>query len=285
MAALHPDGGLPPARRPDDRARRGRVCLGRPGPPLPGRPGRAVRGQRRARPHRAGRGGRQASRRAGLLPALVVRPPDRGGAGLARGRPGPRRPEPGLLHHRWLRGGGDRLEAGPGVLQADGQADQVQGGQPVHRVPRHVHGRALHHRPARDQERLRAAGARRDQGAEHQLLPGAGARRLAGGLRPVGGRRDRPGDRARRPGHGRRGLPGAGAERRRLFPAAARLLPAGPPDLRRVRRAARLGRGDLRLGPARRVLRRPALRLPAGHHHHREGAHLRLLPARRDDRQ
>ena len=76
------------------------------------------------------------------------------------------------------------------------------------------------------------------------------------GVRPLGGRPDRRGDRVRGAGHGRRGVPGAGAERRRLLPAAARILPAGPGDLRPVRRAARLRRGDLRVRPARRVLRR-----------------------------
>ncbi len=77
-------------------------------------------------------------------------------------------------------------------------------------------------------------------------------------VRAVGGRGDRPGHRARRAGHRRGRLPRAGAELRRLLPAAARLLPAGPGDLRRVRRAARLRRGDLRVGPARRILRRRA---------------------------
>ena len=66
-----------------------------------------------------------------------------------------------------------------------------------------------------------------DQGPQHQLLPGARARRRRRGLRPVGGRRDRAGHRARGPRHRRRRLPRAGAERRRLLPAAARLLRAG----------------------------------------------------------
>jgi adenosylmethionine-8-amino-7-oxononanoate aminotransferase len=58
----------------------------------------------------------------------------------------------------------------------------------------------------------------RDQGRQHELLPGARARRRPGGVRPVGGGRDRAGDRVRGRGHGRRGLPGAGAERGGCFP-------------------------------------------------------------------
>ena len=106
----------------------------------------------------------------------------------------------------------------------------------------------------------------------------------ARGVRPLGGRPDRGGHRERGPGHGGRGLPGAGAERRRLLPAAARLLPAGPRDLRRVRRAAGLRRGDLRVRPARPHVRRGAVRLPARHDHLRQGHHVRLRTARRDDR-
>ena len=82
-------------------------------------------------------------------------------------------------------------------------------------------------------------------------------------------------------GHGRRGLPRAGAELRRLLPAAARLLPAGAGDLRPARRAARLRRGDLRVRPARPLVRRRAVRLPARHHHLRQGHDVRLLADRR----
>src|SRR5262249_22583749 len=74
-------------------------------------------------------------------------------------------------------------------------------------------------------------------------------------------------------------LPGAGAELRRLLPAASRVLPAGPVDLRQVRRAAGIRRGDLRVRPARLLLRLRTVRVPAGHHHLRQGGHLRVLPA------
>ena len=52
----------------------------------------------------------------------------------------------------------------------------------------------------------------------------------------------------------------------------------------RLRRAAGLGRGHLRVRPARRVLRLHPVRLPARHHHLRQGDHPRLRAAGRDDR-
>ena len=120
-------------------------------------------------------------------------------------------------------------------------------------------------------QRLRAARPRRDPRAEHEQLP------LAGGPRPALGRGpDRGEDRVRGAGDGRRGDPRAAAERRRLHPAAGGLLPARARDLRPPRRPADLRRGDLRLGPARPLLRLRALRLPARHHHRRQGAHLGL---------
>ena len=70
-------------------------------------------------------------------------------------------------------------------------------------------------------------------------------------LRAVGRRPDRRGDRVRRTRHRGRGFPGTGAERRRQHPASPRLFRTGPGDLRRVRRAAGLRRGDLRVRPDR----------------------------------
>ena len=102
------------------------------------------------------------------------------------------------------------------------------------------------------------------------------ARRRPRGVRPLGRRPDRGRHRERGRRHGRRRLPRAGAERRRLLPAAARILPAGPRDLRRVRRAAGQRRGHLRLRPARPHVRRRALRLPARHDHLRQGHDVRL---------
>ena len=63
--------------------------------------------------------------------------------------------------------------------------------------------------------------------------------------------------------------------------AAPRLPPPRARDLRRLRRPAGRRRGDLRLRPARRVVRLPALRLPARPDHVREGPDERLRAARR----
>ncbi len=109
---------------------------------------------------------------------------------------------------------------------------------------------------------VRAAGARRLPRPQHQPLP------LARGPPPALGRdRDRGADRVRGSRDGRRGDPRAGPERRRLLRPARRLLPAGARDLRPLRRADDLRRGDLRLGPPRPLLRLRTLRLPARHHH------------------
>ena len=72
--------------------------------------------------------------------------------------------------------------------------------------------------------------------------------------------------------------------RRRRHPAAGRLLAGGRPHLPRARRPVRLGRGHLRLRPARRVVRRQALRRAARPHHLRQGHHVRLRAARRGGR-
>ena len=212
---------------PGDRARRGRVRLGPARQALPRRPGRAVHLAARPRPHRAGRGRRQAGRDARLLPAVDLRPPPRHRAGRAGGELHARRPQPGLLHHRRLRGGRVGLEAGPPVLPHDRAAAADEGDQPLHRLPRHVDGRALHHRHPRAAHALRAARARCDQGAQHELLPGRGVRRRRGRVRPLGRRRDRTGHRAGGLRHGGRRVPRAGAERRRLLPAAARATSSG----------------------------------------------------------
>ena len=92
-------------------------------------------------------GARQATR-ARLLPAVVVRAPAGDRAGRTAGGAGAGRPEPRLLHHQRLGGGRVRLEAGQAVLQDDRRARAVQGAQPRHRLPRHVHGGARDHRAA-----------------------------------------------------------------------------------------------------------------------------------------
>ena len=226
------------SRRADDRAGRGRADLRLARAQLPRRPGRAVRGAGRARARGARPGRVQPGQGARVLPAVVLRPPAGDRAGRpARGRRAGR-PEQGLLHHRRRRGGRDGLEAGQAVLQARRQADEAQGDQPLDRLPRHPAGRAVDHRHPGRQEVLRAARPRRAQGGQHQLLPRARARRRPRGLRPLGRRRDRAGHRDGGPRHRRRRVRRAGAELRRLLPAAARVLPAGARDLRPPRRAA-----------------------------------------------
>ena len=197
-----------------------------------------------------------------------------------------RRPQPRLLHDRRRRGGRDRVEAGQAVLQADRQADEAQGHLARRRLPRHAPGRPVDHRHPGRQGDVRAARARRAQGAEHQHVPRSRAppgRRE--GLRPLGRRPHRRGHRVRGARHRRGRLPRAGAELRWLLPAARRLLRARPRDLRRVRRAARVRRGHLQLRPHRLDVRLRRLRLRARHHHLRQGHDERLLPHRRDDRE
>jgi Lrp/AsnC family transcriptional regulator, regulator for asnA, asnC and gidA len=173
------------------------------------------------------RGRGQAGRAAGLLPAVVLRPPRAIELAERLAALRPRRPQPGLLHHRRRRGGRDRLEAGQAVLQADRQADQAQGDQPLvayHGTPQGA--LSITGIPAA-KAGLRAAGPGRPQGAQHQLLPGTRARRRPQGVRALGRRPDRGGHRVRGPGHRRRGLPRAGAELRRLLPARHRATSSG----------------------------------------------------------
>ena len=232
----------------DHHPRRRRHHLGQQRQELYRRPLRPFRGAGRPRTQGARGGRRQAGRAAGLLPAVVVCHPARDRAGRADRRLRARRSQPRLLHHRWRRGRRDRVEAGQAVLQADRQTRQAQGRLACDRLSRHPAGRAGDHRPAGVQGAVRAADPGRLPGAQHQLLPGARAVSTPTSRRSASTRRPhRRGHRVRGSRHRRRGLPGAGAERRRLLPAAARVLRAGPRDLRRVRRAAGVRRGDLRL--------------------------------------
>ena len=144
------------------------------------------------------------------------------------------------------------------------------------RLPRHDDGRAVHHRHHRRARAVRAAVARR------LPRPTTNLYRLRASADPAEAIRDRilfegPETVAAR-------LPRARAELRRLLRPAGELLPARARDLRRVRRPARLRRGHLLVGPARRVLRRRAHRLPARPHHHGEGPDLLLRADGRGDR-
>ena len=69
---------------------------------------------------------------------------------------GARRHQPGVLHHRRIRGGRVGLEAGPPVLQAAGRAHAPQGDQPLPLLSRHRMGAlsitglpAIRHRSSR----------------------------------------------------------------------------------------------------------------------------------------
>ena len=156
---------------------------------------------------------------------------------------------------------------------------------------RHHARRPVDQRAAGAQAAVRAARALDVPGPQHQQLSRLrdhlrSPRRLRpGGVRTLGRRPDRGGHRERGTRHGRRGLPRAGPERGRLLPSPARLLHAGAGDLRRPRRPARLRRGQLRLRSVGPHVRRRAFRLPARHHHLRQGHHLGLRAPRRDDRQ
>ena len=185
-------------------------------------------------------------------------------------------------------GGGEAVESAwklaKQYFKLIGKPYEDQGDQPLDRLPRHPAGRARDHRGLRVPRAVRAAGARRLQGAQHQRLPRA-ARPGGEGVRAVGGRPRRGGDPRRGRRHGGRGVRRARAERGRLLPAAARLLRAAARDLHAPRRAAGLRRGDLRVRPHRLDVRLLRLRLRPGHHHLRQGHDLGLLADRRDDRQ
>ena len=130
--------------------------------------------------------------------------------------------------------------------RAQGNGPEDQGDRPRDRLPRHLAGRAVGDRDHRPALAVRAAHPGRRPRPQHRQLPLAGRPRPALGRRP-----DRGADPLRGARDGRRGDPRAGAERRRLHPAAGGLLPARARDLRPPRRAADLRRGDLLLGPAR----------------------------------
>ena len=156
---------------------------------------------------------------------------------------------------------------------ANGEPQRTQGDRPRHRLPRGHPGGALVHRRAALQGAVRRTGDPDPPRLQHQPLPlraaGRGADRRAAG-------RARAGDRGGGPGRGRDRDRRADPERRRLPGAAARLLGRPARDLRPPRHPPLRRRGDLRHGPARRVVRGRALRRQAGPDHDRQGADLRL---------
>ena len=237
----------------------------------------------RSRPSRPRRGRGAPGRDARLLPALDVRAPagDRAGGPSRHARA--RRPEPGVLHHRRFRSGRVGVEAGPPVLPRRRPGTAPQGDRPAHRVPRHHAGRARDHRRARAAHAVRAA--RRPAACHVSNTNRRGTRSATTRRRSC----------SRSPTRSRSAIVFEGPE----TVAAVFLEPvqnAGgclvPPDgyFQRVREICdrygvllvsdevicafgRLG-DDVRLR---------ALRLPARHHHLRQGTHQRLLAARRGD--
>ena len=211
-----------------------------------------------------------------FMPELVRRPPGRDRARHQAGRARARRPEPGLLHLRRRRRQRGRLQAGPAVARPQRRAAAAQGHLAPDRVPRHVARRAVVHRARpRAATPFAPAAVPTHFVSQHQRLP-APARRTT---RTRSARRCSPNSKrrscSRAPEHDRDDDRRAGAELRRLLHAPARLLGRRPRDLRPVRHPARLRRGDHRLRPARRVVRRGQVRLPARHDHVRQGRHRR----------
>ena len=269
--ALHAHGRIRGGRRAGHRARRGLLRLGRPGQPLPRRAFGSVLRKRRPRARRDRRRDGAPGGRARLLHELELRAPARDRAGRADRAPRARRPEPRVLHLGRLGGRRVRAQVGAQLPPHARRRPAAQGDRARDRLPRHLARRALGHRHPGAAHAVRAARAGRLPRAEHERVP------LARGARPaLGGRQDRGADPVRGPRDGGGRDPRAGAERRRLLHAAGGLLPARPRDLRPPRRAAHLGRGHLLLGPARPLVRLPALRLHARRDHDREGPHLRV---------
>ena len=196
------------------------------------------------------------AKRARVLPAVVLRAPQGHRAGRAARAPRPRRPEPDLLHDRRRRGRRERVEGGQAVLQAHRQADEAQGDQP-RRSPT----------TARRRARCRSPASRRAKAMFEPLVPGAHKVPNTNFYRA--------------PEHGDDleafGLWAADRIEEAIefegpetvaavflepvqnsggcFPPPPGYFAAGPRDLRQARRAARLRRGDLRVRPARPLLR------------------------------
>ena len=167
----------------------------------------------------------QAGQRARVLPAVVATRTRRRSS-WPSGSP---TYAPGDLNRVFFTtGGGEAVETAwklaKQYFKLDRQADQAQGDQPRHRLPRHPAGRAVDHRhPGRARSTFEPLVPGRAQGAEHQLLPRARARRRPRGVRPLGRRPDRA-----RPSRSRAPTPSprSSSSRCRTPAAASRRRPA-----------------------------------------------------------
>ena len=195
-------------------------------------------------------------------------------ARIARPRAG--RPQPRVLHLRRLGGGRLGAQALPPVPQAHGQRRALQGHLAQARLPRHDDGRA-------DRDRHPRRAARRSS----RCFPGSAHVPNTNAYRPeVDDPAEAIRDRIEFEGPETvscvilEPVQNSGG----CFGPAGRLLPARPRDLRRVRDPVHLRRGHLLVGPARRVVRRRALRLRARHHHDGQGPDLVVRADGRGDR-
>ena len=283
MDALHPDVAYERPRA-GDRPRRGPYIYDDKGRRyLDGLAGLFVRAGR-ARPQRARRGRRQAGQRARVLPAVVLRPP----AGDRAGRAARRRAPGDLNRVFFTTGGGEAVETAWKLAK---QYFKLIGKPTKHKVISRAvayHGTpqgalSITGIPAA-QEAVRAAGARRAQGAEHQLLPGA----EHGDDPEAFGRwaADQIEQRSRFEGPDT-----VAAVFLEPVQNAGGCFPPPPGYFQRVREIC--DRYDVLLvsdevicafGRLGHDVRLRQVRLPAGHHHLRQGHDLRLLPHRRDDR-
>ena len=185
--------------------------------------------------------------------------------------------QPLLLHLRRRRVERQQLQDGPLLLEAPRQAGQDQGHLAPVGLPRGDPRRDVRDRDHRVLADVRAPGAGLRPHSVSLPLPLRGAGRREPGHR--GRERARAGDPPGRAGHGGHVPRGAGPGGGRRDRPAGRLLPPHPRDLRPVRRAVRLRRGDHRLRAHGKDVRPRALGREAGHDPVREGDHLGVLPA------
>ena len=232
----------------------------------------------------------RADARAALLHELVVRPPARDRA-RRRGRVArARRPEPGLLRLRRLRGGRVGVEARAAVLHGPRREAAASGS----RTSRSGDTTRSWPRPARRAATRRSRGTSRTTARLSARSPSTASRRCESrssrSSPRCGTSRTRTGTtgRRRRPRRSSRGSSSTSSSRRSSpwgprrcasctwsrcrTPAAAFTPPDGllagrAGAVRRVRHPALGRRGDHRVRPARLLVRLGALRHPAGHRH------------------